>query len=328
MRRLTLALALLAACQSPAVPELRLDRAGAPIAPADFPGAAALLQGFDPVSAASPEWRAGDEVLFGLRLRVGERLRHWLLHLRVTEPLALARAGDEAEPDGLQPPLSWTLNVNDAPQRFDSRRARVLLTVCDAFGQVLARSEPELPRDLLARGFAAACELVQARQRSQPQSIGTDAFYQDLDLQPLAEATVCAVALLQVVQEDKVLAPLLWEVIERPSVWSVLSNLGARVVLRPRFHAAVEVPIHAAGQPAQAWRVPMTLLVNDAAVLSTELVVADAAPPFALAGGILGATARHPADAGREFALQLLAARRGPDQRSVASGRDIALDRR
>ena len=328
MRRLTLALALLAACQSPAVPELRLERASAPVNLADFPGAAGLLHGFDPVTEASPEWRAGDEVLFGLRLRVGERLRHWLLHLRVIEPLALARAGDEAQPGGLQPPLSWTLNVNDAPQRFDSRRARVLLTVCDAFGQVLARSEPELPRDLLARGFAAACELVQARQRSQPQSIGTDAFYQDLDLQPLAEATVCAVALLQVVQEDKVLAPLLWEVIERPSVWSVLSNLGARVVLRPRFHAAVEVPITAAGQPAQAWRVPMTLLVNDAAVLSTELVVADAAPPFALAGGILGATARHPADAGREFALQLLAARRGPDQRSVANGRDIALDRR
>jgi hypothetical protein len=313
-RRLCLVLLALAGCRTAPVPELRLGASVAPVAAADFPAAPAVLQGFDPPTPGDRDWRVGDEVLFGLRLRVGGDRRHWLLHLRVSEAVATARAGDGSGlPVGEPlPPVDWTINVNGAPQQFQSRRARIQVTVHDHGGAVLGCSEPQVPRDLLANGFAAACDLVQRQRRAMPHTIGTDAFYQGLDLQPLASATVCAVALLQVVQDDAVLSPLLWEVIERPSVWSVLRHLGARVVLRPRFHAAIEVPRPGPPAPRRAWQVPMTLLVNDAPVLLTELVVGEPLPPFALGGSLIGATARHPQDGEREFALQLLAARRGP----------------
>jgi hypothetical protein len=309
MLRLALLPLVFSACHGAAAPDLRLDLAPAPATAADFPAAAAILRGFDAGSATDLDWRAGDQVLFGLRLRTGDRLRHWLLHLQVLEPQAADADGAARAP---LPAIDWTLNINGAPEQFHSRLCRVQATVHDQHGVVVGRSEPLVPRDLLANGFAAACELVVRQQRRRPHMVGTDGFYQDLDLAPLARATVCAVALLQVVQDDAVLSPLLWEVVQRPSLWSVLSHLGARVVLRPRFHAAVEVPASAASGAARAWQVPMTLLVNDQPVLLTELLVGEPWPPFALGGSLLGATARHPEDGGREFALQLLAARRGP----------------
>ena len=76
----------------------------------------------------------------------------------------------------------------------------------------------------------------------------------------------------------------------------------------------------------------MRLLVNDAPGLDAELLVGCSEQPFALCGAILSAVARHPTDPGREFSMLLLAARRGREpaggQRSVASGREIALDKR
>ena len=320
------------ACRSTETPDLSFAVAPDDVSAADFPGAAGIVSGFDAL-ANDAEWRAGDEVLYGLRLRRGTHAQHWLLHLRVTEPLAISRQGDEAAPGELLPPLLWAIRINDVPREFRSRRCRVLATVTDAAGTVLGRSEPQLPRDFLQQGFSPACERLRQRFLEHPETIGTDAFYDGMDVGPLAEATVCAIALLQVVQEDSVLAPLLWEVVQRPSFWSVVRNFGARVVLRPRFHAATEASTSLPGLGAHpVWRVPVSLLVNDAPALHADLLVGTTRPPLALAGGMVGAIARHPTDRDLEFSLLLLAARRGPPARAVqlslAIGRDMALDRR
>src|SRR5690606_8527762 len=110
--------------------------------------------------------------------------------------------------------------------------------VMDEHGAELGRSQPCLPRDFLSQGIASACKLVRSRMHSLAR-IGLEqgeAVYDVINMRPLAEATVSAVALLQVVQEDSVLAPILWQVIEKPSVWSVITNLGVDVMLRPSFH--------------------------------------------------------------------------------------------
>jgi hypothetical protein len=319
------AIGVLGACAGPAA-ELRDVPSAGFASAADFAGADRTLTGFD---AAVPggDWRAGDEVLFGLRLARDGACRHWLLHLRLVEPVARARGGgaDGAGGGAALPPFDWPLRVNGVDTVFASTACRVVATVADADGSVLGRSEPLLPRDFLAGGFADACRLVAARraQRAEHDAAagtggnggrdGGDAFYRGVDVLPFARATVAAVALLRVVEEDGVLAPLLWHVVERPSLWSVVTALGVRVLLRPRFHAAEPSPspVAAAGP---AWRVPMTLVVNDAPALLTELYVVPSAPPFALCGGIVAAMARHPTDPTLEFSLLLLAARRGPDR--------------
>jgi hypothetical protein len=312
--------ALLAGCAGPAA-ELREGQSLGFASGADFPGASAMLAGFD-APVADGEWRVGDEVLLGLRLARDGACRHWLLHLRLAEPLAREPGADSAP----LPPVAWPLRVNGVDTVVASAACRVHATVADADGAALGRCEPLLPRDLLAAGFADACRLVGARRAQRAEAgasgrdegagggDGGDAFYRGVDVQPLARATVAAVALLQVVQEDGVLAPLLWEVVERPSLWSVVTSLGVRALLRPRFHDAEPTPspVAAAGS---AWRVPMTLLVNDDPALLTELYVVPSAPPFALCGGIVAAMARHPTDPSLELSLVLLAARRGPAPR-------------
>jgi hypothetical protein len=292
-----LALASASACHAPPAPELRLD-ANEP--PAGFPAPLHLLHGFD-VGEHDGAWRPGDSVLYGLRLSRDGDVRHWLLRLELTE--AEARADDGAELS----PIEWSIRINGELQQFSSRQCRVIATVMDEYGAVLGRTEPTLPRDFLERGLADACRLVQSRSMRGRRLGRLD----HIDVRPLAEATVSAVALLQIVQHDDVLSPLLWEVIEPPSLWSVVSHLGARIVLRPRFHALVDMLSPVPELKVPAWRLPLALNVNDDPALLIELFVADPTPPFALCGGVLGATARHPSKPGLEFSLLLLSGRRG-----------------
>lgn len=302
----TLALLALCACHAPSVPALQLDAAASPLDTRDFPAPARLLQGFDRRDATGA-WRAGDAVLFGLRLRKDGGVRNWLLQLRLLDPLL------EAEGDGEAPAVDWWLRINGQQEHFASRMCRVEAVVMDEAGAVLGRSEPRLPRDFLDSGVAAACELVERRlPEGLRGAIEPDkAVVLPVRTRELAQATVCAVSLLQVVQEDDVLAPLLWQVVEKPSLWSVISNLGASVVLRPQFHRTMQRTSPLPGNYDPTWSLPMELEVNGRPALDIELLVADPSPPFALCGGLFGARARHPEDPELEFSLLLLSARRG-----------------
>jgi len=298
-------LATLAACQSSTTATLQLDEPAARLDARDFPAPARMLRGFDRRGGAE-DWRAGDEVLFGLRLRKGGTERHWLLQLRVLDPLVANDAGEH-------PNVEWWLRINGQQEHFTSRQCRIEAVVMDSEGQVLGRSQPRLPRDFLTSGVAGACRLIDERVPQEMRGITGPSGEVVLPVatRELAEATVCAVSMLQVVQEDDVLAPLLWEVVEKPSLWSVVTNLGASVVLRPEFQRVARERSPLPGNYDPTWSLPMELEVNDKAALSLELLVAESSPPFAVCGGLFGATARHPRDAGVEFSLLLLSARRG-----------------
>jgi hypothetical protein len=173
---------------------------------------------------------------------------------------------------------------------------RTTVTVADAGGEQLGRSSALLPRDLLGKGFVQACL---GAEIASPDEV------------PMVEAMVSLMALLQVVREDSVLAPILWQVVQGPSVLSVVFHFGVRVAVQPRFHATTRVhtpPQLPPGDPA--WSVPITLTVNDEPALLCEVLVGRPLPPRLLCGGIVAATARHPAEARREFAMVLLAAKR------------------
>lgn len=291
------ALALLAACRAPSPPDLQLEQKRG-IRAADFPAPASLLRGFDSRQPKGP-WRVGDEVLFGLRLRRAGAVKHWLLRLRVLEVAAVSADGEALDP------VDWSLRINGQVQEFASAVCRAEVVVMDENGVELGRSQPLLPRDFLDTGMASACRLVRTRTIRRQAKLD-----EGPELRPLAEATVSAVALLQVVQEDSVLAPILWQVIEKPSVWSVVRNMGVNVMMRPSFHrvSRARSPVPAVRDPA--YRLPIALEVNATPALNLELYVTESTPPFSLAGGLLGATASHPTDPNLDFSLLLLSARR------------------
>ncbi|HEB51882.1 MAG TPA: hypothetical protein ENI87_01370 [bacterium] len=290
---------LLCSCHGAPETAVELDRGDGALDARGFPAPASLLRGFDRRDVGGG-WAVGDEVLFGLRLDKGGRRRNWLLRLRVLEPEAGVAGGDAQEGDA-----EWSLRVNGKLEHFASRVAGVEAVVMDEAGGVIGRSRTLLPRDFLSRGIAGACAIADRARRGLRRVPGAAA-----GRRPLAEATVCAISLLQVVQEDSVLAPLLWEVVEKPSVWSVVRNLGARVVLQPKFHDVRTVPSPVSGNCDATWALPIGLAVNGEPALAIELFVTDAASPYSLAGGLLGATARHPRDPGVSFSLLLLSARR------------------
>ncbi|MCA8964910.1 MAG: hypothetical protein H6838_11270 [Planctomycetes bacterium] len=298
-RRSASALGLLLVSACAGAPNVNLAPGPASLTAAEFPGAARLLDGFSPFTFAS-EWVPGDTVLYGLRLRRGDQQQRWLLRLHL----------DEVDAGGA--PLRWDLQVNGGLQRFESALSRVTATVADADGNVLGGSRPQMPRDFLARGFAPACEQVRAYREDHPEAEAGQGFYEGVDARLLAEAVVSAMALLDTVRNDPLLSPILWQVVQRPSLLSVIGNLGVSVVVQPRFLRATETVPPISEMPHGAvWRVPIDLFVNDAPALVAELVVGTSLPPFGVGGGILAAIARHPSDPEVEFEVLLLAARRG-----------------
>ena len=300
-------LVMLAGCQSTSVRDLSLDAAAGGLQIADFPAPAHLLRGFD---EREPDgaWRVGDEVLFGMRLRRDGGVRYWLLLLRVLEVVG---TDDDGQP---LDPFQWSLRINGELDQFTSGVCAAEVIVMDQHGQELGRSQPYLPRDFLGRGIADACKLVRTRgfrALRRKSSEGKD-VYGPLNIRPLAEATVSALALLQVVQEDSLLAPILWQVIEKPSVWSMVSNMGVDVMLRPKFNRVSSAASPISSVKTSTWRLPLSLEVNQRPALNLDLFVADSAPPLSLACGLLGAIARHPTEPNLDFSLLLLSARRGP----------------
>lgn len=291
-------LLVFAACHTPLPPDLALAQTGGGIRVADFPAPQHLLRGFDERQAIGP-WRIGDEVLFGLRLRRDGEVRHWLLQLRVLEVTA---TDDDGKP---LDPVDWSLRINGEVQQFDSAVCRAEVVVMDEQGNELGRSQPLLPRDFLSSGIASACKLVRSRMGYAGATV-----YETIDMRELAEATVSAVALLQVVQDDAVLAPILWQVIEKPSVWSLVSNLGVNVMMRPSFHRVTRALSPVPAVFDETWRLPIALEVNETPALNLDLFVTESTPPFSLAGGLLGATASHPTNPNLDFSLLLLSATR------------------
>src|SRR5262245_12242993 len=280
------------------------DPTTAPAVPAaEFPGADRLLQGFS-APDGDPAWRAGDTVLLALRLQDHAEVRRWLLRLRVLH----AQANDaQGQPLPLE---NWSIDVDGTPQQFAAALARIDATVADADGKILGISTLDVPRDFLDKGFGAACTQVEALGML---STGSGTLVSGtFHLQPLVEAMVSVVALFGIVLQNDTLAPILWEVVDKPSVFSVLWHGGAKATLTPRFQetvrAATTPPQLPPGDPA--WVVPLTLLVNDAPALYCDLLVGSSAPPLHLTGGIVGGDAQRPGDPDLRFQFAVLAAYR------------------
>lgn len=299
------------------------------IRPDEFAGAPRVLAGID-ARAGHREWRKGDQVLFGLRLTKGADVQRWLLRLEVVEgrkPVRTARGttGSSTQPAEftIDPNRygSWSfrLTFGDRPgeRNVVSVVLRVAATVYDADGRQLARSSLHLPADLLGRGVVDAAEMARAADLA---AAGSGARPEELDAAGVerwartqVEAIVALLALLNVAQEDSVLAPYFWKVVQKPSVWSVLLSMGVRATLNvglERSAGAERWPEHL---PAQGRYVivPVRVDANGTPALVADVLATEPLPPLHVCGGIVAAAARHPTDPALRFDLLLLAARSG-----------------
>ncbi|MCR9247644.1 MAG: hypothetical protein NXI31_21675 [bacterium] len=286
------------------------------VGPNDFPGAARLMAGFDHRSE-QPFWQSGDQLLFGLRLQRGEEFRRWLLLLEVVVGDGMPRpaGADESFPKfELFEKRQWSYHAMVKGERrkigVDSRTALVSVVVHDENAKPLGKSLVKLPAELMGKGLLPGIEAARAHQSQG----GTFEEFESLEeVRPMAEGLIALIALLDVVQNDEVLEDYFWEVVQKPSIWSVIAGFGVRASLTASLEKSVPVQALPAPLPptVKAFAMPLRVDVNDTAALVADVIAVDAQRPYALCGGIIAATARHPSIEDLTFGVQLLAARLG-----------------
>ena len=280
-RQLPALLLLLAGCASaPIVPPPPMTTLSA----AEFPGAAALLQGF-----AAPEerddWRVGEAALYGLRLERPDGERRWLVRLTLVD----TRPGPISE---------FYANTGEAePEAFTSPSHRYRVEVFDGDGATLGSSDVDVPFGFFQFDFVTACQ---------------DARHPPLDAaatRRVAGAHVALFSFLRILQQDPVLSDVLWQVIDKPSLWSVLTRLGISIGMASDLDlASDEANVLPAPWDRAAVCFPLRITVNGTQALAAEIVATAPVVPMRLGAGIVGITGHRPSDPRVRFAAMVLAA--------------------
>ncbi len=273
-----------AGCASGALDPQWATREHEVVAASAFVAAADLPRGFDAL-APGVGVAVGDAVLFGLRLQTGEQVRNWFLHVAV---------------EAIEP-VSWT---------YEDGKARELVRVRSAVhtgdGELLGAETLKLQRDFLERGLARACRGEGEQRGKGMLNRGPE------DWPETFRAQLALSQLLAIARKSPILRPLLYEVVDMPSLWSVITHLGARMSMRAHFDDVRVVEGEGIGDAAvPAWSLPHELLINGDPALQNHILVTDPHSPLALCAGILAITSVHPTDPSRVFTMRLVAARRG-----------------
>lgn len=289
MSRFTLA-GLLAGCTA-AVPTPPTDIGVAPesafLAPA--------LAGWEhtTLGPAPPlAFRRGDAALFGLRLQNDAGVQRWLVELEVSKDV------------DTQVLTVQRLELNGSPVDLVSAPVAMQVTVRDEAGRVVHASSASAGDAFLRAGTLAACDLAIARGWR----TGTRAPY-DPAVAAMLPAFMGPFELFRVVQQCDALAPLLMQVVRKPSVWSVVTNFGVSLRIEVRFEEAVAVDA-APFRTSRALRYPVRVLANGSLALEAALLVVEPMPPSHLSAGIVAIDAWHPKEPTRRFQVRLLGGRR------------------
>ncbi|MCA8963679.1 MAG: hypothetical protein H6838_13715 [Planctomycetes bacterium] len=276
--------ALVAGCASGTVDPQWATRERDVVAASAFVATSDLPVGFDALES-DVGVAVGDEVLFGLRLQRGDEARDWFLHVVVVTI----------------EPVSW---------QYPDGKLRELVCVRSAVhagdGALLGEETLKLERDFLERGLARACR-DEGRQRGNTlQNRGPDDWPESF------RAHLALSQLLTIARKSPILRPLLYEVVDMPSLWSVITHFGARMSMKAHFDDVRTVEGERLGGAAvPAWSLPHELLINGDPALHNHILVTDPHSPLALCAGIVAITSVHPTDSSRVFTMRLIAARRG-----------------
>ncbi len=294
-------LAALAACASTQVSVTEVLEQREPLVPDRFPGAARLLSGFDPQDPSAND-SIPESILFGLELDLRGRIQRWLLKIEVREPFAPGIIHQQIKAPG-------------GSLDYDSRRRRVQVTLLDSAGKKLGGSTVYAPWDFLTQGFVCSCELAQLLVEAQP----GDLDYRGRKL-ARAEAArqmfggfATLTAFLRIIRENELLSSMLWKIIDRPSVFSILFHGGVSLSLNAQLTNAKTLPdSHLGGELSRlsGYRTTLRLSANGSPVLDAIVWVTEPESPYRLSGGIVAIEGFRPSDPKVRFRMEILAARR------------------
>lgn len=269
-------------------------------APAEFSGAATILDGFDPPGKTG-RYATGDRALFGLEFHDGSRVQRWTMLLDVVE----STVREDGEPlIRLGTIVSRNSDGTTDRLAFVSELLELRATRLDSDHRVQAESTIRIPRQFLSSGLAAACEVCQDWQP------GTELSSED-NAAGLRGMTACR-ALFDVIQNDEMLSDVLWQIARKPSAWSVVTRGGVAVKIETSPNRAVPLEGRP-GSPGTVYRLPIVISANDEPALLVVADVTEPHSPWNLAAGLVAISAQRPGEPDVRLHARLLAARRAPE---------------
>jgi hypothetical protein len=116
----------------------------------------------------------------------------------------------------------------------------------------------------------------------------------------------------EIIQNTSDLEAILKSVIDRPSLWSILTHgVSINFVPEPEKIAPADPSVCGLAPDTTAYCLPMKLEINGRPGLNIVFVVASPRPPLLLCGGIVGVLAEKPNDDSTWLTFRVLSAQRG-----------------
>lgn len=271
------------------------------------------LSGISPAAdskAAAP----GDFVVVLITLRQGNATKQWLTRFEVS-PMTEKERGEAGKAGQV-----LTLTASETRKYEFDLTANVALDILAAGPFVEGEKPPVkgkqartlISSELLGLGLDEACRMLVSRKAVDASSKSPAPAWSEEEQRTFLGSVPALVAFVQGVQSTPGLAEILWAVMEKPSVWSLIKNrghigvginLGDAVVIEPR-----------------TWTLPgrslfgmdVNLAINAQPAVWLLLVVTAPRPPLVTTAGIVGILARPPGKTDKRMDLQLIAAGRAP----------------
>jgi len=271
-------------------------------------GELSLPRGFDePLDEAS--WRNGDAVSYRVRLERGEEREEW--------GLSFSCGGLDREQRGF---LEYTADGESRSTPL-GETVQVVSTVRESGRRGLGTSLVQLPSGLLEAGLYPMCELLaDLTVAEREELIASEA--RDLDpalaarRADVVEATLIGVSTLEqvvtVLRDDPVLSDVLWAVLEKPPLLSLIATGGrVDVTIHANWTRVRPAEFRSGDRVLPAHFVPLGISVNGHRALEAELTIVRPVPPYHMAGGLARLVGRSPKRDDVRVVLELESARLG-----------------
>jgi len=286
------------------------------------------------VAAEGTMLQKGDEVVMLLTLEKAGAIRQWLVRLLADDLTDEERKLKPWPEETMHTSTGLTLHYARTPTALrvefigpfsagsteppaTSRQARTLVS-----------------REYLETGIAAYCRsALQIRPRLQAAGIAEPMYYGG-SAAPAPEAVASgkkAAAAFGLTAGEERLAfsvyfalrtffsaameipacqEVLEQVIQKPSVWSVVSQLGVGTNFKYGWQEVRPVPDAQVALAEPAYLLPLRVSLNNTLAVKATLAVTTPHPPLQVAAGILALCAEHPTETDRRLFLRVLSARR------------------
>ena len=262
----------------------------------------------------------GDAVTFLVSLRDGRAEQQWLVELQIANLTAAERAA--------MPQIDSVFRSAGGPEvRFSASRSVALeVRTTGPFSAAPPRAAPPtsharalISPDFLGLGLDQSCRAWSRFLKDGGGGPKAKPMPADISPETLRALLGCFQALgefFEVVQRTPGMHEILWAVVDRPSIWSILRHAG-RVnpnIIFDGTSATSPSPVWRRATRAEVYRMPLALELNQRPALRCALYVTAPAPPLLACAGIIGVDATPPSRPETRLAIRLVASRRAaPD---------------